>query len=112
MRRVLRHRPWYLLALPSRASVELDLNAQRGTDELTESVLKSLATLADIQVPGGVSASAWRVVVDGPERSFYRHRHTLLTAGLIESNGSTKMPRYLVSDAVIAALPKDCQTTS
>jgi hypothetical protein len=103
--------PWYLRAIPERDSIVLDVRSN-DEDGLTESVLATLVALAAIQFSGGVTASVWRLAVDVPERSFYRHRKMLLTAGLIDSAGTDDSPRYLVSDAGTATLPKDCHATS
>lgn len=103
--------PWYLRAIPTGDSIVLGL-ARTDDEELSASVLATLAGLASIEVPGGVSTAIWRVAVDAPERTFFRHRKALLTAGLIESSGSTHAPRYLLSAAGTAALPKDCHATA
>jgi hypothetical protein len=95
--------PWYLRALPIRDSVVLAPNANT-VDEVSASVLTTLAALAEIQVPGGVTASNWLVVAGKPEQTFYRHRKTLLTTGLIENTGSDKLPRYQVTSAGTTAL--------
>ena len=95
--------PWYLRAVPEGESVVLGLRST-DTDDISASVLETLAGLAEVQLPGGVSASNWLVVVDRPEQTFYRHRKLLLTTGLITNVGSDKQPRYLVSDAGATAL--------
>jgi hypothetical protein len=95
--------PWYLRAVPTGASVVLALNSI-AADEVSTSVLETLSALAQVQVSGGVSASAWLVVAARPEQTFYRHRKTLLTTGLVDNVGSDKQPRYQVSDAGTTAL--------
>lgn len=87
-------------------------------DELGASVIATLADLAAVAVPGGVSASIWSNMSglkDGSSRSprtFYRHRSALLTAGLVTNLGTDKMPRYQVSEAGAAALSSHCHTNS
>lgn len=70
----------------------------RDTDDLPAGVAATLAALRDVQVPGGVSAKVWRMAVDVPERTFYRHLSRLLKAGLVRNVGSTSQPRYVPAD--------------
>lgn len=76
-------------------------------DELTETVLETLASLVSITVPGGVPASAWRLSSGKTDATFYRHRSGLVTLGLVSNVGTDKQPRYQVSDAGTIALSQD-----
>jgi archaellum biogenesis ATPase FlaH len=64
--------------------------------ELPAGVASTLDALRQIEVPGGVSASAWRMTVECSEKTFYRHRASLLSHGMIENVGTDKVPRYQV----------------
>jgi len=66
-------------------------------DSVAETVLETLGALGKIQVPGGVSASAWKASAGVPDRTFYRHRKTLLDHQLAVNLGSEKQPKYVVS---------------
>lgn len=76
-------------------------------NELPRGVVETLAALRDIEVTGGVSASAWRLSSGKTEPTFYRHRKDLVTLGLVSSLGTDKQPRYQVSDSGTIALSKD-----
>ena len=70
------------------------------SDEIPAAALESLQALREIEVEGGVTATQWRVAVDASERTFYRHRASLLKRGWVTNIGTEKTPRYqVVSDA-------------
>lgn len=65
-------------------------------DTVSESVLETLEALAGIEVPGGVAAGPWKAAAGFPDRTFYRHRKTLLDHKMVKNLGSEKQPRYVV----------------
>lgn len=84
-----------LLALRSVGdSVVIDRAGDDDPDNLPAAAVATLEALQQIDVPGGVSATAWRTSADVAERSFYRHRTGLLNAGLVVNVGTDKQPRY------------------
>ena len=70
--------------------------------ELPPGVAATLDALRAIEVPGGITASAWRVTVDVSEKTFYRHRSALVAHGMVENVGTEKTPRYLVKQGIQA----------
>lgn len=66
-------------------------------DTVSETVMETLEALAGIEVPGGVAAGPWKAAAGCPERTFYRHRKTLLDHKLVKNLGSEKQPRYVVA---------------
>lgn len=66
------------------------------TDELGAGEQSTLEALREVQVPGGVSASVWRVAAPAGERTFYNHRSKLLERGLVINLGSDGQPRYQI----------------
>ena len=91
-------RPIRLRATPVGSSVVI-ADYSPDADEMPESMLTTLRTLRDIETPGGVPSSTWAMSVDEIARTFFRHRKRLLTDGLVENVGSTKMPRYQLTPA-------------
>lgn len=83
------------------------LDDYRSGTELPAAALETLAALSEMQVTGGISSGVWLSGSNSPERTFYRHRAGLLTAGLVTNVGTEKQPRYLVSELGTATLPKD-----
>lgn len=75
-------------------SVVIEPATGSARDEMPAGVTDTLETLRQIEVPGGVSLTAWRVAVEASERTFYRHRAALLEHGLVENVGTEKTPRY------------------
>ncbi len=75
-------------------SVVIDRAGSDDPENLPASVAATLVALEQIDVPGGVPASAWLKSVDVPERTFYRHRKGLLDQGLVINVGTEKQPRY------------------
>lgn len=75
------------------------LAAHRGEDPgLTNAARIALETLRDIEVPGGISASAWQEATEvqgASRRSFFNARRRLLDAGLVQNVGTDRAPRYL-----------------
>jgi hypothetical protein len=69
-------------------------------DDLGAGAIQTLEALRDIELPGGVSGSAWQLASPATERTFYRHRKVLVEHGLVTNIGSDKQPRYVVSEAV------------
>lgn len=78
------------------SGVVVHAGATSDADELPAAVFETLDTLREIEVDGGVSATAWRVAVAASERTFYRHRAGLLRHGFVENVGTEKTPRYQV----------------
>jgi hypothetical protein len=68
--------------------------------DLPESVLVTLESLREIDVPDGVPATAWKVASDIEERKFYRHRSKLVNHGLVTNVGTEKTPKYRPTDAL------------
>lgn len=64
---------------------------------------KALDILDAIQVPGGISASAWEETCKEEEdighSSFFRYRARLLELELVANVGTERAPRYMTSDA-------------
>ena len=77
------------------------------SDVMPAGVLETLAALSDIEVTGGVPATAWRLSSAKPEPTFFRHRKDLLALGLVSNVGTDKQPRYQVSDAGTLTLSED-----
>jgi hypothetical protein len=69
-------------------------------DSLPESVQATLDALAAIQIPGGVSSSAWEAAVNTSPRTFYRHRAGLVQTGKAINVGTEKAPRYVVVEGL------------
>lgn len=65
---------------------------------------EALKALAAIEVPGGVSTSAWCTSSDLPERTFYRARKTLLDLSMVRNIGTEQAPKYLTT-ATAKSLP-------
>jgi 5S rRNA maturation endonuclease (ribonuclease M5) len=74
--------------------------ADAATTDLPGAVFATLQALRDIDVPGGSTTVAWRVTVDVPERTFYRHRSGLVQHRLVTNVGTDKQPRYRPTDAL------------
>ena len=94
--------PWYLRSLPMQSSVVLDLNSRQADDDLSPSALIALRSLDAIALPGGIAAGKWEAQFVGDSGltapTFFRHRKTLVTLGLVSDVGTEKSPRYQVSD--------------
>lgn len=67
-------------------------------DSVAETVLETLEALGKVQVAGGVSAVAWKASAGVPDRTFYRHRKTLLDHQMVVNLGSDKQPKYVVAE--------------
>jgi len=65
-------------------------------DTVSETVLETLEALAKIEVPGGVATGPWKESAGFPDRTFYRHRKTLLDHRLVRNIGTEKQQRYVV----------------
>lgn len=89
-----------LIPVPLARSVAVG-RPDRATQEMTQG--PTLAALMDIAVPGGVSATTWRLVAPVGERTFYRHLAALLHRGLVENVGSERAPRYRPVEPATAA---------
>lgn len=89
-----------LVTVAGTDSCAIGLPAATEPDRLPQSVAETLEALAAIDVPGGVSATAWRSSTDKTERTFYRHRAGLLEQGLVVNVGTDQSPRYRPSNAV------------
>lgn len=76
-------------------------------DELTPGMLETLTALSDIQVTGGIATSVWARESKCSDATFYRHRKSLLTLGLISNVGTEKQARYQVTETGTLALSQD-----
>jgi hypothetical protein len=68
-------------------------------DELTAKEQSTLDALRDIEVPGGVPASAWQEAAPVVKSTFFYHRSKLIARGLVENIGTEKVPRYRYKEA-------------
>lgn len=71
-------------------------------DGVAETVLETLEALGRVQVAGGVSTTAWKASAGVPDRTFYRHRKTLIDHQLVSNLGSDKQPKYVVAQECAA----------
>jgi hypothetical protein len=85
------------LKLDGEAESAVVIPALGDGDTVSETTLESLEALSKIEVPGGVSTSAWKAAAGFPDRTFYRHRKTLLDHKLVKNLGSEKQPKYVVN---------------
>ncbi len=69
-------------------------------DRLPAGVSETLQALDDIDVPGGVSATAWEESATAGKRTFFRHRKGLVEQGLVVNVGTDKTPRYRPATAL------------
>lgn len=68
-------------------------------DALPETMFETLAALRAIDIPEGVSATAWRAACDDiNERTFYRHRSALTKHGYAINVSTTTQPKYRPAD--------------
>lgn len=74
--------------------------ARAGQDELPAAAAETLDALAAIDVPGGVSSSAWKAAADTSERTYYRHRAGLISDGRVVNIGTEASPRYRPASAI------------
>lgn len=72
-------------------------------------LLDTLGALNAVEIPGGVSASVWRASSGLADTSFYRHRADLVTLGLVDQLGESRMARYTISKAGSDALRVDIE---
>jgi hypothetical protein len=89
-----------LVTVDGTGSCAIGAPASPDPSHLPSGVAETLEALAAIDVPGGVSATAWRNSGVAAERTFYRHRHGLLEQGLVVNVGTDASPRYRVAGAV------------
>lgn len=68
------------------------------TEEVGASAMETLASLREIEVPGGIPASAWELACTASRRAFYRYRAELLAHGLVRNVGTDSRPRYVVAE--------------
>jgi hypothetical protein len=81
------------------------------SDGLTTRAASLLDTLHAIEVPGGVSTSAWLDSADLPRSTFFRVRKELLDAGHVENVGSDKRPLYRETRRLVAVDGGSCWGT-
>lgn len=68
--------------------------------ELPAGAAATLEALRQVDVPGGISSTAWQAATDANERTYYRHRSGLIEQGLVVNVGTDKTPRYRPADRV------------
>lgn len=64
-------------------------------DTLGQSTMATFEALQSIAMADGVSSTAWMAVAAVPDRTFWRHRKQLVSAGLVHNIGTDRQPRYV-----------------
>jgi len=67
------------------------------SDELLDSDRKALASLSEVEVPGGTTSTVWLEVSELPKSTFYRCVKKLLDQKLVTNVGTETRPRYVIS---------------
>ncbi|MFA7265760.1 MAG: bifunctional DNA primase/polymerase [Candidatus Nanopelagicales bacterium] len=83
---------------PIRDSIVLTDTTYNPSSAIPDSVLRLLIVLSEIVVDGGTPATQWFASAGIAERSFYRHRKTLIDLGYIHNVGSERLPRYIITE--------------
>ena len=96
------HGPILLRAWPENGSVVLGEGRGMEAEKVTDSMRETLAALAAIEVPGGVSSGAWEATAGGSRATFYRNRKGLVDAGEVSATGTGNQARYQVVRQVVS----------
>ena len=86
--------PLNLRAHPIASSIVLIQGGYTPSDDMPESVSRTLQALVAIAVDNGITTGEWEESAGFSRKTFYRHRSDLLRLGTVENIGTDKMPRY------------------
>jgi hypothetical protein len=87
-------RPMTLEVVPVDKSLVLTYT-RGGPSLLTSGALDTLAALREVEIPGGIGATAWMDATNATSSTFYRHRKQLLDTGQVVNVGTDDRPKYL-----------------
>ncbi|CAN5904020.1 hypothetical protein BH23ACT2_BH23ACT2_28360 [soil metagenome] len=91
--------PRHFTAEPSGDSVVLVAGRGSDPDKLPAGARATLDALQRVMVPGGITATVWKVSAGVADRTFYNHRAGLLQSGQVVNEGTDRSPRYIIGGA-------------
>lgn len=92
--------PLALVEVDGTDSCAIGIPQATRADDIPAGVAETLAALEAIDVPNGLSSSAWEKASEKAERTFYRHRSGLVEQGLVVNVGTDRAPRYRAASKV------------